>query len=393
MMRITCGWLRPVVVVLIAWPVNAQETSRTQQRERAAVQQKYPRLQAEPFGKGIFAHVRAGGKIRGSAESIQALAANPHIAGKQLSYTWFELEPADGDYRWEIIERDMDVWAQHGKKCWLEVSTAFRWDVSGRLGVPEWVYQKGVPKIQAQGSAPYPVYWNPLYLELWGRFVREMASKFDGDPRAEWVAVGGHTTGTEPRLSSKENDLVMDQWVQAGFDGFKPDGIYLQKAVLPIYRMFHDAFHHTQVSATFISTGEFSDVMNRDAAKMGFLLTNNGFGAKSATKTARETMRNRREHWNAKIGYAEFGPSGRDSRFMDENFKKPAGVSVKQLRDEAHTAKLLDIYQRALGDDNDPALKPSSRLSYLPLFERAPRGETEDEWNAALKWAWEHLEK
>jgi hypothetical protein len=78
---------------------------------------------------------------------------------------------------------------------------------------------------------------------------------------------------------------------------------------------------------------------------------------------------------------------------MDENFKKPAGISVKKLRDEAHTAKLLDIYQRALGDDNDSALKPSSRLSYLPLSERAPRVETEDEWNAALKWAWEHLEK
>jgi hypothetical protein len=392
MMRITCGWLRPVVVVLIAWPVNAQETSRTQQRtSRSAVKVSPPPGRAVRQGHLCARESRRKNPgFRGVNSSLGR--ESPYRRKAAFLYV-VRTGACRRDYRWEIIERDMDVWAQHGKKCWLEVSTAFRWDVSGRLGVPEWVYQKGVPKIQAQGSAPYPVYWNPLYLELWGRFVREMASKFDGDPRAEWVAVGGHTTGTEPRLSSKENDLVMDQWVQAGFDGFKPDGIYLQKAVLPIYRMFHDAFHHTQVSATFISTGEFSDVMNRDAAKMGFLLTNNGFGAKSATKTARETMRNRREHWNAKIGYAEFGPSGRDSRFMDENFKKPAGVSVKQLRDEAHTAKLLDIYQRALGDDNDPALKPSSRLSYLPLFERAPRGETEDEWNAALKWAWEHLEK
>ena len=354
---------------------------------------KYPKLSPQPFGKGVFAHVRAGGKIKASEATIRNWARNPCVAGTQLSYCWSELEPSEGQYRWDIIEKDMETWAQNGKKCWLEVSTAFRWSQSGQLGVPAWVYQKGVPKIQAAGSAPYPVYWNPLYLELWGKFVREFARKFDGDPRVEWVAVGGHTTGTEPRLSSKENDLVMDQWEKVGFDGFTPDGIYLQKAIKPIYKMFHDAFRKTQVSSTFIATGEFSEVMNRYGAELGFLLTSNGFGTKAATRRGRENMRQRREEWGAKVAYAEFGPSGRDSRFMDETFEKPQGVSVKEMRDSTHVAKLIDIYKGAIGDDNDPALQPFSRLSYLPLSERAANVETEEEWNAALKWAWEHLEK
>ena len=354
---------------------------------------KYPRLSPEPFGKGVFCHVRAGGKIRGSSQSIRALAENPYVSGTQLSYCWSELEPTEGRYRWDIIEEDMEVWAQNGKKCWLEVATAFRWDASGRLGVPDWVYRKGVPKIRAANSAPYPVYWDPLYLELWGKFVAELARKFDGDSRIEWVAVGGHTTGTEPRLSSKENDLVMDQWVKAGFDGFKPEGVYLQKAILPIYRMFRNAFRRTPVSATFISVGEFSEVMNRFAAEQDFMLTSNGFGAKAGTRSARATMRQRRETWGTKVAYAEFGPSGRDSRFLDESFVMPPGVSVKEMRDAKHTAKLMDIYRGAIGDDNDPSLRPHSRLSYVPLSERVPDVETEQEWNAALKWAWEHLEK
>ncbi|MDO8542499.1 MAG: hypothetical protein Q7S40_18820 [Opitutaceae bacterium] len=359
----------------------------------AAAPAAFPGLNPAPFGKGIFAHVRAGGKIRASDETMRAWAQNPYIAGTQLSYCWSELEAREGEYRWDIIEKDLEVWARHGKKCWLEISTAFRWSPSGELGVPEWVYRKGVPKIQAAGSAPYPVYWNPLYLELWGKFVRELGRKFDGDPRLEWVAVGGHTTGTEPRLSSKENDLVMAQWEKAGFDGFKPEGIYLQKAIKPIYRIFRDAFPKTQVSATYINTGEFSEVMNRYAAELGFLLTSNGFGSKAATRTGRENVRQRREQWGAKIAYAEFGPSGRDSRFLDETFEKPKGVTVKQMRDSTHVAKLIDIYQGAIGDDSDPPRRPFSRLSYLPLGERAPSVETEEEWNAALKWAWEHLEK
>jgi hypothetical protein len=157
--------------------------------------------------------------------------------------------------------------------------------------------------------------------------------------------------------------------------------------------MFHDAFRKTQISSTFIATGEFSEVMNRYGAELEFMLTSNGFGAKAATRRGRESMRQRREEWGAKVAYAEFGPSGRDSRFMDENFEKPKGVSAKEMRDKQHVAPLLDIYKGALGDDNDPALRPFSRLSYLPLSERAENVETEEEWNAALKWAWEHLEK
>jgi hypothetical protein len=250
-----------------------------------------------------------------------------------------------------------------------------------------------VPKIQAAGSAPYPVYWNPLYLELWGRFVAALGRKLDGDPRIEWVAVGGHTTGTEPRLSSKENDRVMEQWVKAGFDGFTPEGVYLQKAILPIYRMFRNAFRRTPVSATFISVGEFSEVMNRCAVELGFMLTSNGFGAKAATRRARTTMRQRRETWGTKVAYAEFGPSGRDPRFLDESFVKPKGVTVKGMRDPKYTAKLIDIYQGAIGDDHDPSRRPHSRLSYVPLSERVPTVETQEQWNAALRWAWEHLER
>ena len=385
-------WARTFIITLLAW--SSVATSVLVNADTAKdLLKKYPNLSDQPFGKGVFAHVRAGGKIRSDDATISKWASNPWIAGTQLSYCWSELEPSRGVYRWDIIEKDMERWAQSGKKCWLEVSTAFRWDRSGRLGVPEWVYAAGVPKIQASGSAPYPVYWDALYLDLWGEFVREYASKFDGDPRVEWVAVGGHTTGTEPRLSSKENELVMDQWEKAGFDGFEPDGIYVQKAIKPIYKMFHDAFRKTQVSSTFIITGEFSDEINRYGSSLGFMLTSNGFGTKAAVRENRERMRERRETWNTKVAYAEFGPSGRDSRFLDEDFQLPKGVSVKDIRDKEHIAKLIDIYKGAIGDDNDPALQPASRLSYLPMGDRAEQVESEEEWNAALKWAMEHLEK
>ncbi|MCI0418402.1 MAG: hypothetical protein L0312_04135, partial [Acidobacteria bacterium] len=113
---------------------------------------KYPKLTAEPFGKGIFAHVYAGGRLRESQEQLEAWAKNPYIAGTQLSFSWLQLEPKPGEYRWDLIEQQMEVWAQNGKKCWIEVSTASKRDKGdgGKpRGAPDWVYLNGVPKIQA----------------------------------------------------------------------------------------------------------------------------------------------------------------------------------------------------------------------------------------------------
>ncbi len=339
---------------------------------------KHPLLPDRPFGAGIFAHVYAGGKQRESREQVETWAKNPSIAGTQLSYSWIQLEPERGDYRWELIEAPMEPWAQAGKKCWIEIATASKRDTAGSggsRGAPAWIYEQGVPRIQAEGTAKYPVYWDAKYLEFWGAFIRAFARKFDGDPRIEFIATGGYSSGHEPNLSAWDNAKLMDQWRKAGFDGFTTTGVYMTRAIKPIMASFGDAFQQTPIAQTIHTKSEFDQAMNAYAAGRKFILTSNGMSVK-ANADSRKLWRERRETLKTKVGYAEWGPTGRN-----------LGLGGKKNRANARFATLLEAYQRVLGDDDDPALRPSSKLSYIPLGLRKPEVETETEWDAALAWA------
>jgi len=238
-------------------------------------------------------------------------------------------------------------------------------------------------------------------LEKWSQFLHGFAAKFDGDPRVEYVATGGYSNGTEPRLSAKEDDKLMDQWTRNGFDGMTANGVYLTKGIKPVLKLFRDAFKKTPVGQTYIAKGEFSEELNRYAARdLGFFLKSNGQGMRSANAEARQTWRERRETYGVKVGYAEWGPSGRivdEEQFQLKKEKKQRAAEKGDFAprielDRSKMAKLIDVYRGLIGDDADPSLQPSARLSYLAFDERIPEVETDEEWNAALKWAWEHLE-
>jgi len=344
MTKLLRGVLALLALEIIALPQSwaAADTS--------SILSRYPRLQAQSDGKGLFAHVRSGGKDR-DQEMIPAWSKNPYIAGSQLSYSWKELEPSPGQYRWDMIEKDLEPWAQAGKKCWIEFQTASKRAKGENTskGAPDWIYAKdskgGVPFVEVTGeTARYPVYWSPRYQELWGKFIQEFGKKFDGDPRIEFVSTGGYSSGSEPNLSAWDTKALEPQWNKAGFDGFTASGIYLTKGIMPVMSLFRDALQNTQRAQVIHVKSEMDLAMNKFAADNKFVLISNGMGGRQANNPeTRLNWRERADKLGAKTGYAEWGPSGRQ------------GMS------------LLEIYQLIIGDDNDPKLKPSSRMSYVPL--------------------------
>ena len=383
-------------LVLVACAAAAAPTP-----ESSSVSSRYPKLQAAPFGKGVFAHIRTEGNRATPADLVAEYAKNPYIAGTQLSYSWMDLEPKEGEYRWDVIERDLEPWAKEGKKCWIEIRTADRRDREGRHGTPPWAYAKGIPKVGGNGGATYPVFWNESYQKMWGDFVRAFAKKFDGDPRIEFISTGGYSSGHEPNLTASDNERLAAEWKSAGFDGLTANGTYLNKAIKPILKLYRDAFKKTPIGQTVHVRTDFDQAMNEYAGKMGFILISNGFSVKFDAEQ-RKVWRDRRDKLKVKMGFAEWGPAGRETSLEKRAEKKARkraareGQSVergRQQRDYSTVAPLLEVYKRGIGDDSDPAYKPSSRISYLPLGERIPEVETQEQWNAALRWASEHLEK
>jgi hypothetical protein len=381
------------IVWLLSWsigpsggelPVSDLETAGQENvQKRSAIIDRYPKLTSRPFGKGIFAHTRRSGNANpASRDEIERFCRHPFIAGTQLAYSWEELEPSPGDYQWQLIDADMHPWAVQGKKVWIEISTANKRDIGqeSMKGAPDWIFDLGVPRIQAPGTAAYPLFWHPRYQQLWGNFIRAFAAQFDGDPRIEFISTGGYSGGSEPSLAQDDNDRLMDQWQRHGFDGFTPTGVYLNQAIKPVLKMYSDAFEHTPIAQVIHTKSTFDDAMNRYAADLRFIMLSNGLSYAKFKARVRREWRERRESYGVRTGFAEWGPLGRSIE------------KIRRNRDPHGKAKLLDCYQAVLGSDQDKRLSPASRISYLPLSDRIAEIETEAEWDAALEWAWNHLE-
>lgn len=107
---------------------------------------------------------------------------------------WSDLNPAEGVYNWDEIDRMLEACEQHGLTYGIRIMP-----YSSYLSedyVPQWIYEKGAQKNKAQlrddpaGSiVEFPKWDDPVYLQAHKDFTKALAEKYDGDPRVEFIDI------------------------------------------------------------------------------------------------------------------------------------------------------------------------------------------------------------
>lgn len=133
---------------------------------------------------------------------------------------WSELEPEEGDYRWDMLDSIAQNWIAKGKQV------AFRIICCNQTAnaCPDYVRAAGAKGIwfrygSHNAGADFPERWEPVYddpvfLAKYEKFLRAFAARYDGDPHVAFVDVGsfgmygeGHT-GDTSKLSRAETDRI-----------------------------------------------------------------------------------------------------------------------------------------------------------------------------------------
>ena len=133
---------------------------------------------------------------------------------------WSELEPEEGQFRWDMIDRVAQNWIAKGKKI------AFRVICCNHTAnaCPDYVRAAGAKGIwfryNTHGAGKeFPLRWEPVYddpvfLEKYSAFLKAFADRYDGDPNVAFVDIGsfgmygeGHT-GSTSKLSKEETDRI-----------------------------------------------------------------------------------------------------------------------------------------------------------------------------------------
>ncbi len=124
---------------------------------------------------------------------------------------WDQLEPEEGQYRWDVIDDIIAKARQNGQDVALRVSTMNGVVTAGaadlkRAGlvlrnyrVPDWYRHSGAKGMDFLGrgnpaadAVPVwePDYGDPLYLEKHGRFIAALGSRYDGHPNLDHMDLG-----------------------------------------------------------------------------------------------------------------------------------------------------------------------------------------------------------
>jgi len=411
---------------------------------------EHTKAQPVPKGKGIFVKVHHGR----SQTDLAGLIQNPYIAGASDHFFWSELEPREGEYHWEILEEFMAPWAKVNKKVVLALGTAgkLKWGKNpyARYGTPEWVFQKGVRKMEIPGKTSiYPNYWDQGYQQALKKFLSALAKKYDGDPRIEFIRIGGYSAGSEPNLSGDDRRELMGQWTAAGFDGFTAGGVYSQ-AIRSIMDIWSNSFNKTPLAASihFSWKGGFEEELNKHTVAKRFILLNNGLSVRTQAPSRQAFKdyhkRGLKTGWGGLGHYAllEEKPSSKKGRkeqgeganrrgkrrhqedqgeqdyaLLEEQpsatkGRREKGEQANRRRGRRHQEvqgeqdlnmvkkeeQAMKLFQHAIGDESQPELSPKSHVSYILLHENVVRSATPNtphystKYEAAIRYASEHLE-
>lgn len=113
-----------------------------------------------------------------------------------LRLAWSFLEPEEGRYDWDVVDREIERWTAHGYGIAFRM-TCRETNRKIPFATPEWVKAAGakgtmVPVRGGGGETWEPDYGDPVFLEKLAAFHRALAARYDGQPWLAYVDVGSY---------------------------------------------------------------------------------------------------------------------------------------------------------------------------------------------------------
>jgi hypothetical protein len=214
-----------------------------------------------------------------SGGNASTLATTPNIQGTYLGYPWSLLEPVQGKFAWDIIDKDMKPWVDNGKNVIIRVSASgwANWGPpTSKSWTPPWVYNLGVKSVTEIDGAIKPQYWNPAFLQALTAFVNAFGAHYDGNAHIVAIEVGVGDGG-ETKPDTRDSPQRLAFWQAIGYT----DQLWWE-SIQKIIGIYQAAFQQTPLAlmpdASFIGgTSGFDEhlVLNYAVAH-GLWLQNNG---------------------------------------------------------------------------------------------------------------------
>ncbi len=170
---------------------------------------------------GYFAVIKDNDNIT----AIKELLSKPYINGVSVTYTWNELEPVEDTFKWESLDRILELCAQTNRTAIVRVATSGIDKTTDANDTPKWVFDGGAKAITYKGADgqnhQMSLFWDKTYLANWDNFLSEFGARYDKNPNIHSIGItgGGLMTGnlvTPSSLPAYTGKTVVSEVKTAG---------------------------------------------------------------------------------------------------------------------------------------------------------------------------------
>jgi hypothetical protein len=153
---------------------------------------------------------------------------------------WNDLEPTEGNYRWDILDSTAQNWIAKGKKLCFRIICCNQTETA----TPQFVRDAGAKGFwfeyktdtTASGKLPprwEPVYDDPVFLAKLENFIKAFAKRYDGDPSVAFVDIGSFGIYGEGHLGNTTQQYLQDSKHRAEFVRLAKLHLDLWKRLMP----------------------------------------------------------------------------------------------------------------------------------------------------------------
>lgn len=144
---------------------------------------------------------------------------------------WEEIEPAEGQFDWRLIDQSLRAWGQRDVRIALRIMTTSAHS-KGYYCSPKWLFDAGCRSYDYMvgGDDPTsggtritrvePDYGDPLFLQKHGRFIEALAKRYDGNPGIEFLDIGSYGIWGEWHTKHPQPWPVRKQIIDMYLSGF-----------------------------------------------------------------------------------------------------------------------------------------------------------------------------
>jgi len=164
--------------------------------------------------KGWYHHYYDNGLRKYLPRNDEELTTFPGMDHIYLRLAWAYLEPAEGKYNWEVIDKPIAKWTGKGKGLGIAFRITCRETgtdpIEQKFATPLWVKEAGAKggyyrRYKEPGDPKFPWepdYSDPIFLAKLEQFIRAFAARYDGKPWLRYVDVGSFGDWGEGHTSS-----------------------------------------------------------------------------------------------------------------------------------------------------------------------------------------------